>query len=97
MASQRDGAFFDDLTLVAEDICKAVKSGKSWHPAAPLGYIRNRSEHETALADLLKSRGLENLSPADAARFALTLSLFVFKLARADLLFVRANSRAARP
>ena len=94
MTSQPDGAFLNDLTLVAEDICNAVKCEE---PSLPLGHLRNRSAHETALAELLKARGLESLSPADAARFALTLALAVVKLARADLLFVRAYSRAPRP
>jgi hypothetical protein len=94
MTSQPDGAFLNDLTLVAADICNAVKCGR---PSHPLGYICNRLVHETALAELLKARGFESLSPADAARFALTVALAVVKLARDDLLFVPANSRAARP
>jgi hypothetical protein len=87
MTSQPDGAFLNDLTLVAADICNAVKCEE---PSLPLGYLRNRTAHETALADLLKARGLESLSPADAAKFALTVALAVVKLARADLLLVRA-------
>jgi hypothetical protein len=94
MTRQPDGAFLNDLTLVAEDICNALQCEE---PSLPLGYIRNRSAHETAISELLKARGLESLSRADAARFALTLALAVVKLARADLLLVRANSRAARP
>ena len=86
-----------DLSLVAADICNAVKCGEAWEASLPLGALRNRSAHETALAELLKARGLETLSPADAANFALTLALAVVKLARRDLLIVRADSRAARP
>jgi hypothetical protein len=97
MTSPFDGAFVSDLSLVAADICNAVKCGEAWEASLPLGALRNRSANETALAGLLKARGLESLSRADAAEFALTLALAVVKLARRDLLIVRADSRAARP
>jgi hypothetical protein len=82
-----DLTLFDGLTLLAADICNAVKCGKPWYP---LGYLPNRSAHEAALAELLKARGLESLSPADVATFAVSLALAVVKQARADLLIVRA-------
>ena len=98
MTSPFDGAVVSDLSLVAADICNAVeKMGDAWEASLPLGALRSRSAHETALAELLKASGLESLSPADAANFALTLALAVVKLARRDLLIVRANSRAAQP
>jgi hypothetical protein len=80
-------ASLNDLILVAADICNDVKCVE---PSLPLEYLRNRSAHETAIAELLKAHGLESLSPACAARFALTLALAVVKLARRDLLLVRA-------
>src|SRR5262245_1644138 len=97
MTSPSDGAFVSDLSVLAADICDGLKKLEAWEGSLPLGALRNRSAHETALAELLKARGLESLSPAHAAEFALTLALAVVKLARRDLLFVRANSRAARP